>query len=151
MREKAGDIVSAILLLGLVVVIFVSSTGFPPATQENDLGAATFPRIIAVVIGICALIQLLRPERVEPLPRGRSALRVIVIASMVALYASILEPLGFLVATFLFLFGALLLGEVRRPLQLILVPVGISLGLFYLFFVLLEVSLPRGAVEGLLF
>lgn len=150
MKEKAGDIVSALMLLGLVAVVFVSSAGFPTATQENDLGPATFPRIIAVVIGICALFVLLRPQKVEPLPTGSKALRVVGIVLLLAVYAMILEPLGFVTSTFAFLVGALLLGKVRRPLQLILVPAGVSVGLFYLFYVLLEVSLPGGAVEGLL-
>jgi putative tricarboxylic transport membrane protein len=150
-RERAGNIVSAALLLVLAVTVFVLTLGFPPPGQPNDPGTAAFPRMVAVALGVLAVVQLLRPDRREPLPRGSAALRVAGILGLLLAYALILEALGFVLSTILFLLGALLLAGTRRPLYLIAVPVGASVVLFYVFYELLEVSLPRGVLEGLLF
>jgi putative tricarboxylic transport membrane protein len=65
-------------------------------------------------------------------------------------YAAVLKPLGYIVSTVIFLVGALILADVRRPLSLVLMPVGLAVVLFYVFYELLRVSLPRGVIEGLL-
>ena len=69
---------------------------------------------------------------------------------LLLVYAAVLKPLGFIVSTIIFLVGALILAGVRRPLPLVLMPVGLAVVLFYVFYELLRVSLPRGVIEGLL-
>lgn len=151
MREKAGDIVSAVLLLAFAAIVLVLTVDFPPPGQANDPGTAAFPRIIAGSLGVLAVLQLIRPGRGEKLPRGAAAMRVAGILVLLLLYTAVLEMLGFILASALFLLGAILLAGTRRPLYLVLVPPVLSVALFYLFYRLLEVSLPRGFVEGLLF
>ncbi len=151
MREKVGDIVSALLLLTFAVAMFGLTFGFPPPGQANDPGTAALPRLVAGTLGVLAVLQLIRPEEGEPLPRGRAALRVAGIVGLLAIYAAILEALGFILASTLFLLGAIVLAGGRQPVYLILIPPVLSVALFYVFYRLLEVSLPRGYVEGLLF
>lgn len=151
MGEKIGDIVAAILLLALAVAMFAISFGFPPPGQANDPGTAALPRIVAGALGVLAVVQLGRPEKGEQLPRGWAALRVAGIVALMGAYASILEAAGFVLATTLFLLCAILLAGGRRPLFLVVVPPVLSVTLFYMFSRLLEVPLPRGFVEGLLF
>lgn len=151
MREKAGDIISAVLLLAFAVAMFGLTFGFPPPGQQNDPGTVALPRIVAGGLGLLALLLLTRPRGGEPLPRGRAALRVAGILVLAFAYAAALEPLGFILASTLFLLGAMLLAGARKLLYLILVPPGLSILLFYVFYRLLEVALPRGLVEGVLF
>ena len=151
MREKAGDIAAALLLLIFAAAMFVLTLGFPAPAQPNDPGTAAFPRMIAVALAVLALAQLLRPKETGALPRGGAALRVGGVLALLVAYAALFEALGFVAATALFLLGALLLAGIKRVAYLILVPVGVSVVLFYLFYELLEVSLPRGLLEGLLF
>ena len=151
MGEKIGDIVSAILLLAFAIAMFASSLGFPPPGQPNDPGTAALPRIVAGALGALAVVQLVRPEKGEQLPRGWAALRVVGIMVLMGAYASILEAAGFMLATTLFLLCAILMAGGRRPLLLVVVPPVLSVTIFYLFFRLLEVRLPTGFVEGLLF
>lgn len=151
MREKAGDIAATLLLLIFAVTMFVLTLDFPTPGQPNDPGTAAFPRMIAVALGVLALAQLLRPGEAGALPRGGAALRVCGILALLFVYAALFEALGFVIATMLFLLGALLLAGIKQVPYLILVPVGVSVVLFYLFYELLEVSLPRRFLEGLLF
>ena len=151
MRDRAGDIISGGLLLAMAVAVFVISSGFPPPGQPNDPGTAALPRIVAGALGLLALMLILRPERGEPLPRGRDALRVAGVVALLFFYVAALEPLGFILATIIFLAGALVLAGVRHPLTLVLLPAGTSVALFYVFYELLRVPLPRGLVEGVMF
>lgn len=150
-REHLGDVVAGALLLVFAAATFVVTLGFPGPGQPNDPGPAAFPRIIAVALAVLAVLQLVRPQGGEALPRGRTAVRVAGVVGLLAAYAAVLEVLGFILASILFLLGALMLAGVRRPLLLVVIPVGVSVVLFYVFYELLDVSLPRGVVEGLLF
>lgn len=149
MNSRLGDRVAALLLLALAVFVFAYTFTFPPPTQELDPGVAALPRIIAVLIGVLALVPLVRPEGGEELPRGGAALRVVGTVALLSVYALVLDSVGFVFTTIAFLLAELLLIGVRRPLTLIFVSVGVSLGLFYLFRVLLEVSLPVSGLGGL--
>lgn len=156
MREKAGDIAAALLLLVFAVSMFVLTLGFPPPGQPNDPGTVALPRIVAVGLTVLAVLLLIRARGGEPLPRGRAALRVAGIMVLAVAYAAVLEPIGFILASTLFLLGAMLLAGARHVgarqiLYLVVVSPGLSLALFYLFYRLLQVSLPRGILEGLLF
>lgn len=151
MRDKAGDIVSALLLLAFAAAMFLLTLGFPAPGQANDPGTAALPRIVAVGLGVLAVLQLVRPGVWEPLPRGRTVLRLVGIVGLLVVYAMVLEILGFILASTLFLLGAIVLAGGRRPLYLVLIPPVLSVVLFYVFYMLLGVPLPRGYVEGVLF
>ncbi len=151
MPNRTGNRVFAVLLLILAVGIFAATLGFPPPGQADDPGTATFPRMLAGALGVLAVLQILRPGEMEALPRGGGAIRVVGVVALLFVYSIVLEPLGFMLATMLFLAAALVLAGARNPLSLTLIPVGVSVALFYVFNQLLSVSLPRAFLEGLLF
>jgi putative tricarboxylic transport membrane protein len=149
--NRTGNRVFAVLLLILAVGMFAATLGFPPPGQADDPGTATFPRMLAGALLALAVLQFLRPGEMEDLPRGGAAIRVSAIVALLLVYAVVLEPLGFMLATMLFLAVALVLAGARSLLSLTLIPVGVSFALFYVFNQLLSVSLPRAFLEGLLF
>lgn len=151
MRERVGNWVAASLILALVAVVFASSANIPQFGQESDPGSAFYPRIVAVGLAILAVGLALQRGGWESFPRGKGAVRVGAILLLLIFYAGLLEVAGFILATFLFLISSLLITGVRRLLVLALLPAGVSVAVFYVFYRLLEVSLPRGIVEGLLF
>jgi putative tricarboxylic transport membrane protein len=150
-RAGAGNLVAAGLLLAVAAAVVFLTLDFPPPGDPNDPGAGTFPRMIAGLLAGCGLLLLFQRSETEPLPRGSGLLRVAGVVVLLGGYAALLEPLGFVLASVLFLAAALLLAGVRRPLLLAVLPPGISLALFYVFYVLLRVSLPRGVIEGVIF
>lgn len=78
-------------------------------------------------------------------------MRVAGVLILLLFYTVVLEMFGFILASALFLLGAILLAGARRLLYLVMIPPILSVALFYVFYRLLEVSLPRGFVERLLF
>lgn len=149
MSTKLGDRVAAGLLLAFAVGIFAYTFTFPAPVQDLDPGVTAFPRMISVLIGALALVLLMRPREGEALPRGRAALRVIATVLLLCVYAVVLDSLGFVITTVSFLLAELVLIGVRRPAFLVLVPLGVGLGLYYLFRVFLEVPLPASGLGGL--
>lgn len=149
MTTNLGDRVAGVLLLALAVFVFVYSFTLPDPVQELDPGVAAFPRALAVVIGVLALVPLLRPQRGEALPRDGNAWRIIGTVLLLIGYALVLDVIGFVITTVLFILAELLLLGIRRPVTLIVMPLGVGLGLFYLFRVLLGVALPTSGLGGL--
>ncbi|WP_460462142.1 tripartite tricarboxylate transporter TctB family protein [Arthrobacter pigmenti] len=149
MAKNPGDRIAAVILLALAVFVFAYSFTMPDPVQELDPGVAAFPRGLAVIIGILALVPLIRPQPGEPLPRGVNAGRVIGTVVLLAGYAMVLDIIGFVITTVLFTVAELLLLGVRRPVTLIAMPLGVGLGLFYLFRTLLGVALPTSGLGGL--
>lgn len=137
-----GDRVVALLLLAFVAAVFAYTFTFPQPAQPLDPGVTAFPRMVAVMIGIFALFILLRPEEGEMLPKGNAAVRVIGTALLLGIYAVIMDTVGFVLTTALFLLAELLLIGVRRPTLLVSMPLGVSIVLFYLFRMFLGVPLP---------
>lgn len=149
MSSSLGDRVAGGLLLALAVSVFAYTFTFPAPLQPLDPGVTAFPRMVAVLIGVLSLVLLVRPQEGEALPRGRSTLQVVGTVLLLSVYAVALDRLGFVITTILFLLAELLLIDVRRPVYLILVPLGLGVGLYYIFRVLLEVPLPASGLGGL--
>ncbi len=149
MSTKLGDRIAAGLLLAFSVGVFAYTFTFPAPVQSLDPGVTAFPRMVLVLIGILSLVLLVRPREGEPLPRGRAALRIVATLLLLGVYAVVLDSLGFVITTVSFLLAELLLVGVRRPVLLVLVPLGVGVGLFYLFRVFLEVPLPTSGLGGL--
>lgn len=79
----------------------------------------------------------------EPMPRGEALRRILKALGALCLYVLILEPLGFLLTTFLFMILALRL-EPRRWTFILTLAIGATAFFFLLFKVLLRVPLPPG-------
>jgi putative tricarboxylic transport membrane protein len=146
---RLGDRVAGLLLLALAVFVYVYSGTLPAPVQDLDPGVGFFPRMLAVLIGVLALVPLLKPEEWDPLPRGIVAWHVIGTAVLLFGYALVVETLGFVITTVVFVLVELLLLGARRPVTLIAMPLVVGLGLFYLFRSVLDVPLPVAGWGGL--
>lgn len=149
MSAKFGDRVAAGLLLAFAVGVFSYTFTFPAPVQDLDPGVTAFPRMVSVLIGVLALVLLVRPKEGEALPSGWTALRVVATVLLLCFYAVAMDSLGFVITTVFFLLAELLLVGISRLVFLVLVPIGLSIGLFYLFRVFLEVPLPVSGLGGL--
>ena len=158
-------IVNVILLLFFIYTLFFHVTEAPipqkVLNNPNALSPAAWPTVIIVLLIICIaanIVKLLRKNKDNPafnlsifiktVPGFFKSKLFIGIVIVVAL-SFILEPLGFMVSSFLFLVAyGVLLGE-RKYVRLALVALAITLMLYICFGVLLQVNLPRGTVPFL--
>lgn len=122
--------------IALVFVAFCCAYGYaafftmdqtlPPFMQRNPVWPSTFPKVLAVagvVVGLVVLFGLERPDPDAPESAPEINYRrlteyklgqALSLLGLMAAYAVLLRPVGFLGATVLFLFfGAFILGERR--------------------------------------
>ena len=112
-----------------------------PIMRRNPVWPSTFPKILSVSGLIISMVVLLNFEKSSNLIRDDMSLSkwrqyklldaLLLILGMI-FYAVFLRDLGFIAATFLFLFlGGVLLGE-RRYLLLLVISATSSYGIWYL-------------------
>jgi putative tricarboxylic transport membrane protein len=142
-----SDRLTGLLLLALAVAYGVTASGYQ-AMIGDPLGPAVFPIVLAIPLGLLSLYLVVRPGPEADWPRGRALLKQVLALVAFVAYAYLLEPLGFLVSTFLAVvaLGCLLGARLR---QAAVAGAGIAVVLFVLFDSLLGLPLPAG-VLGLL-
>jgi putative tricarboxylic transport membrane protein len=145
----------ALLLLAIVWTWIVVTT-LPSAEVEGEAGPRGFPLLLGLALGALGLYLSIsgflgRAEgggdevRVAPVT-GREARIVGLTFVLLVAYAFLLDKIGFLVATPLMLVAALwlLVGE-HSWVKILLITVGLTLGTYLVFGVLLQTKLPEGA------
>lgn len=147
---RTGNIVAAVLALIVGVTVFTQTAGLDESGASSDPGAAGYPRLIAGILIVMAVLLALQRGTGDALPSRADGLRVVGIVLLLVLYAVTFETIGYIAATALFLVAALLLMGIRQWVPLIVLPVLLSTGLFFLFYNIFGVSLPREFLERLI-
>jgi putative tricarboxylic transport membrane protein len=144
------------VLLGL---LYLAGTFQIPVTPGIDeVGPRAFPFLIAAVMiasGAGLLIQDLRSGVRVPFSWGFLAARGVwlrILATMGAgvVYGLILDDLGYLISTFLFMIAVTLLLNPGKTRQNLIVSAAFSVVTFVTFALVLKLSLPRGILGGVL-
>ncbi|QUS58951.1 tripartite tricarboxylate transporter TctB family protein [Pseudovibrio brasiliensis] len=121
---------------------FLMDAGLPPFMRFNPIWPSTFPKVIAVLAAITSLAILLGFEK-KPAESDADEIdfsrlwdynigQAVFLLALMAAYALLLRPAGFLLSTLLFIvIGAALLGE-RRFVILVPVAAVAAGGVWYL-------------------
>lgn len=151
-----GELVIGVLFLLLSIFIFWQ-TGKLSASRYDPLGAAGFPRLIVIFMGVLAVILIIKKLRVVDKEDIKLDFKkviknhrlVLITIFNFLLYILIMRYIGFRIATFLFLFITQYLvgpeAKTRKTyLTITAVALFISLGSFYFFQNYLGVIFPTG-------
>ncbi|MDP1537385.1 MAG: tripartite tricarboxylate transporter TctB family protein [Burkholderiales bacterium] len=101
-----GDRIAALLFLGVVLVYGWGGTQLTASLQGDVIGPAFFPRLLTVLgilLGILLFVQGAPVAKKDKAGDESSDITALVPAAMLLAYALVFEPLGFLLATPLFL------------------------------------------------
>jgi putative tricarboxylic transport membrane protein len=139
-----SDRLTGLLLLLLALAYGVTAGGYE-AIIGDPLGPAVFPIVLAIPLGLLSLYLILRPDREPAWPRGAALLKQLLALAAFVAYAYLLEPLGFVVSTFLAVVGLGWLLGARLP-EAGAAGVSIAVVLFVLFDTLLGLPLPAGVL-----
>jgi putative tricarboxylic transport membrane protein len=140
-----SDRLTGLVLLALAVAYGVTAGGYQ-AMIGDPLGPAVFPTALAIALGALSLYLIVRPDLEPAWPLGRALLKQVLTLVAFVAYAYLLEPLGFLVSTFL---AVAVLGWLlgARLWQAGAAGVAIAIVLFVLFDTLLGLPLPAGVLD----
>lgn len=146
------DVVSGLLFALLSGAVFALSLPLPEATA-GVAGPGFFPRVLGTLGVVLGLMLCVRG--VNAIRRGSSStgprtsgwayyLRLLALVLVASAYVVALKPIGFILASAGFLFLTLVLLGERRIAMLVVIPVGFTAGVYYLFSELLGLRLPTG-------
>jgi putative tricarboxylic transport membrane protein len=155
---RADRVIGALLVLGGLGVA-AWAWQLPGGTPQDPVGPRGFPALLGLGLAVCGAVLLVPRGRPEGSPAPGGAVvdaegpaptgRLVGGVALVGLYLWVLEPLGYLVSTPLFLAAVLLL-QGGVPLRALLgTSLGLPAALFLLFATIMKVPLPLGVLERL--
>ena len=139
------------LLLG--IIYFFATRNLPETAVADPIGPRAFPYIIATGMIIVGLVLTLKREPLTEKNRAvifdlatEKELMINIGYTCVAgiVFGLILEPVGYLISTFLFMTAMMFITNGRRIRYNLSIGLLFAVTTYVLFFILLEVSLPRG-------
>ncbi|MGF2733644.1 tripartite tricarboxylate transporter TctB family protein [Marinobacter sp. DUT-1] len=142
-----GDRILGLGLLVLAVAYGWAAQQWPePFGGAESVGPETFPTILSVVLVAGSLYLMIKPDPDAHWPIGKSALELVVSVVVLIVYALLLEPLGFIIATTLAV-GTLSWRMGAAPKRAFLTGLISAVVVFVLFNYGLSLSLPAGLLE----
>jgi len=145
----------------LIAVVYLYATTLIPSLEIGDpLGPKAFPRLLGIALllsaGLLALEIWKKRKTNEPEVPPSELFEPLIIKILLCVvvwtgaYYAVFNPLGFIVATSLYLLGLMSWFNKGKWLTNVLTSVLFSVGT-YILFVKLDVSLPKGVLEFLPF
>lgn len=133
----------AFLLIGLLFVI--ESRSISVSSYGSTVGPNIFPMglgILLILLSIRLLFETIKYKQEERSKEPLQLMKFIIIFGSAAVYAAVLEPLGYVISTFIFLLIAFQTMERGKWIQSIIIAAAFSFGVYYFFAEFLGGSLP---------
>lgn len=120
-----------------------AATIIPKSFMVDAIGPSTFPIIIGMILAICSVVFVLKPDPAPDWPSAGPLLEIAFAVSAMLVYAHLLPKLGFVVSTALATtYLTWRLGS--KPLGSVVIGVGTSIGIYIVFRLILGLSLAKG-------
>lgn len=153
---RKANIVFSILGMLLCAYIWISSASFP-RDAIMIIGPDFFPRVMATGMGIASIALLLHTlwighaGEAKPIHfKDPGIRRAIIVFVAAALYAVLLEPLGFIIATILFMMFMMYMLKFRSYGLMLLASAATVCIVIFAFQIMLQIQLPSGILDGML-
>jgi putative tricarboxylic transport membrane protein len=150
MTKRLSEIVVFTFFTVVAIALYRSTASFPEMTQGST---ATYIRFLATSLGLlCVLELLLNIKKKSATAEGgrmkitSSPARFTALLILMFVYALLLEPLGFYVASVLFLPLTMFILGARKAVSIVLTSGGVLLFVFLVFAKLLGVPLPESTI-----
>ncbi|PIE72680.1 MAG: hypothetical protein CSA20_06935 [Deltaproteobacteria bacterium] len=147
MTRRLAELLVLVCFLIVAVALYKSTVSFPEVTQSST---ALYVRFLAAMLGIFSLLEMLLKLKKKNLAKDQekmelteAPLKFTALLVLMFVYAMLLEPLGFYLASALFLPLTMYILGSRRWLSIALTSGGVLLFVFLVFALLLGVPLPE--------
>ena len=153
------NLITGIIAVAIGGIYLVTAMLLPEMRMGDRLGPKLFPSIVgilAIASGIVLVIQERKPEKRSKKAdfgfiRHKEVWLKILLTTIVGIaYGLVMDSLGFLIPTTLFMFFISTLINKGRLIQNFLLAVAFSVITYGVFAVALKLSLPRGFIEQML-
>lgn len=159
-----SNLVVSLLLLALEIFAWVQ-TGSIKTAKNAAVQPSTFPRIMIIGMAVFTVIllvqsvyKLLKMKDDDPLAKkaesmnfikDKGVLAALFVILLCALYVWGFRTLGYVLVSMILSGIIMWLIGVRKPVQLVLISVLVPLGMWLVFYKLLQVNIPMGVLQFL--
>lgn len=145
------DIIISIFFMLLAIFIFCDTLDYPAPSREGP-GVASFPRFIAIAIGLLAGFLLLnsivkKETEKAGFLKNLNGKKTIIFIVAICVYVFLIKPIGFFISSIAFLtFLILLMQDLQSKLffKSFLFSLVINILIYYIFGNFFQVDLPVG-------
>lgn len=145
MTNNLTDRTTGVFLLLFAIWYGYRTTVFKVSFMVDPVGPRAFPLILAILMGVLSLYLMIKPDPSPEWPGSATWLRIGLITLTFIVYAYLMVPVGFVLAT-TFEVTALALIFRGPPLKSLTGAFLLSAALYGLFASLLDLSLPTGTI-----
>lgn len=146
------DRIFNLILVALGVALYWHSGSMTTELTSGNIGPEVLPRVLAAALILTAGLNLVTVLRQQPAqrdeagkhdPAARGAfIQFLVLVGLLVAYSLLLEPLGYVISTFLFLFAAIQTMERGQLIKSALISAAFSGGVYLLYVKVALGSLP---------
>ena len=145
MTKNLSDRVTGVILLLFAIWYGYQTTSFKVTFMVDPVGPRAFPISLAILMAVLSLYLIVKPDPSPEWPGVDTWLRIGLITLTFVIYAYLLVPIGFVLATTFVMsaLGAIFRGPVLKSIIASLI---FSMMLYGLFDIVLDLSLPTGQI-----
>ena len=145
MLSKTFDRYFSLFLIVLCGVFVYESTKIIGGSVGSTIGPGILPMTLAIILGLLSLLNLYQTFRVKYPEQKKEKLhykRFLIILLSSTLYCLLLEPLGYVISTFLFLLVGFQVMEKGKVLYSVIFSGAISYCVYFIYVVVMKGTLP---------
>jgi putative tricarboxylic transport membrane protein len=145
MQSKTFDTIAGCVFLIIGVFFIVASTGISASSYGSKVGPSIFPMGLGAILALLSVIVITQARKAAPAAVGkakRNYKRFVLVLSSTFLYTLLFEPLGYVIATFLYLVFVFQVMERKRPLVAVLIAACFSVAVYVVYVIVLQGTLP---------
>jgi putative tricarboxylic transport membrane protein len=143
--SKTFDRYTSFLFFIVGAGFIFESNKISASSYGSNVGPDMFPKVLGILLVLLSLRLFYETFRYRAIKRGKEKtdyIKFIIIFGAALLYVALLEPLGYVITTFLFLIVGFQIMEKGGWLKTVIISGAFSLGVYYLFVEVLQGSLP---------
>jgi len=151
---KKAEIFISLFFMNFSIIIFKMSDSFP-SLKGHDVGSGFFPRMLSIILIFLSLLLLFgcfkkknsifaenNEKSIDILP----SIRVIIVIILTIAYRYLLEYVGLLILSPLYLIILMLLIKVEDFKKSVFLSIFVTITLWFIFCYLLKMPLPTGSI-----
>lgn len=145
MEKFSTDRIAGLIMLVVAIGYIFLANGLKPTllSSNEPLGPGAFPLLLGALFALFSILLMIKPTPNPEWPAADAWAKMALILLTFVIYAYLLKPLGFVIATSLEML-ALSLIFAGPPLKSAVASLGFSLFLYLLFSYALGLGLPKG-------
>lgn len=143
MKKSLPDVIIAVVVLIFLATLFAQVPQIPDISRGYPLGLLVIATVMTLFLLVRNLLRLKGDEEVET-KVVEQAKTIVPYCLMIIAYIWLLNKLGYIISTVVFMIASLLFLKLKNKVLMIVLAVVMTLVLYYIFTNFLVVVLPKG-------